>query len=152
MTAHEAGLWRLLELLTNAINFVLQKLIAFHPPRATLVPSFGPARNKTRRTQMSQQIFNTQEIDVTLTPDYPLDGAITWEVLDGNSTFTNVSADGTTATLRSEDGIGTTNFKATGDADLSGNVVPISVVIELIVIGPQAQTLGVAFGEPRLKT
>lgn len=107
---------------------------------------------------MSQQIFNTQQIGVTLTPEVspgvpaPLDGPIVWEVLSGNSTVTNVSADGTTATLRSEDGIGTTEFKATGDADLGGGVVPISVVIELVVIGPQAQTLGVAFGTPEPKT
>lgn len=106
---------------------------------------------------MSQQIFNTQEIDCTLTPEIspgvpaPVDGDIAWEVLSGNSTFT-VIGDGKTATLRSEDGIGNTIFKATGDADLGNGVVPISVEIELIVIGPQAQTLGVAFGEPRNKT
>lgn len=104
------------------------------------------------------QITNEQEVDVTLTPTTgngqpaQLDGPIVWEVLSGNSTFTNVSADGKTATLRSEDGIGSTTFKATGDADLGGGVVPISVEIILDVVGAQAQTLGVAFGDPRPKT
>lgn len=103
------------------------------------------------------QINNLQEIDCTLTPEIspgvpaPIDGDIAWEVLSGNSTVTPIG-DGKVATLRSEDGIGRTTFKATGDADMGNGVVPISVEIELDVIGPQAQSLGVSFGEPRLKT
>lgn len=106
---------------------------------------------------MPQTIFNTQEIDCTLTPEVslgvpaPLDGDITWEVLSGNSTVTPIG-DGKVATLRSEDGIGQTTFKATGDADMGSGIVPISVEVVLDVIGPQAQTLGVGFGDPRLKT
>lgn len=107
---------------------------------------------------MPQTIFNTQEIDCILTPEIepgvpaPVDGDIVWEVLSGNSTIVGLADNGKTATLRSEDGIGSTDFKATGDADLGSGVVPISVIVTLNVIGPQAQTLGVAFGDPRPKT
>lgn len=108
---------------------------------------------------LTQTIFNTQEIDLTLTPEIspgvpaPVDGEVQWEVLSGNSTFTIVDPGvGLTATLRSEDGIGVTRLKATGDADLGGGVVPISIEIELTVIGPQAQGFGGTFSAPRDKT
>lgn len=107
---------------------------------------------------LSQTIFNTQEIDLTLTPEVspgvpaPVDGEVQWEVVTGNSTFRIQDPGvGLTATLRSEDGIGVTRLRATGDADMGSGFVPISIEVELTVIGPQAQGFGGTFSPARDK-
>lgn len=106
---------------------------------------------------MQITITNEQQIEVTLNPvtssgnPAPLDGNPVWEVLTGNSTVIP-SADGKSAILRSEDGIGDTQIKVTGDADLGAGVVEISDTIELIVIGAQAQSLGLVPGTAQPKT
>lgn len=96
------------------------------------------------------QIDNTQQIGVTLVPDGTFSGIVSWEVLSGNSTVRDVSADGLQATLRSEDGIGTTVYKASGSP--APGVDPISVEITLDVVAAQAHGFQANFGTPVPKT
>lgn len=103
-------------------------------------------------------ITNEQEIDGLCNPltaaGHPaqIDGPVRWEVVDGNSTLGTISDDGKTAVLRSEDGAGTTHFKATADADLGPGMQEISEIYEVIVTPAGAATVGGSFGEPRIKT
>ena len=108
---------------------------------------------------ITKTITNEQEIDGLCNPltaaghPAPIDGPVRWEVVDGNSTLgVSTDPDKKVQPLRSEDGVGTSHFKATVDADLGPGIQELSEIYELIVIAPNAATVGGTFGEPRLKT
>lgn len=147
-------------LLLRMIDFAVRQLEELFPPKVTLVASFGQPRLKQKLTHamITRQINFEQEIDGLCDPrtgggnPAPVDGPVRWEVLDGNSTLGAISEDGKVAVLRSEDGLGTSHFKATADANMGAGVQEISEIYELVVVAPDAATVGGSFGEPRQKT
>lgn len=151
MKCREGLLWRVIELALREIE---------RCPRPKFNASFGTPRLKkpTIHPMITTTITNEQEIDGLCDPrtaagnPAQVDGPVRWEVLDGNSTLGASSSDGKVQTFRSEDGIGTSHFKATADADMGAGVQEISEVYEVIVTAPNAAVVGGSFGEPRVKT
>jgi hypothetical protein len=69
-----------------------------------------------------------QKVRVTLTPKTSsgnpatLDGTPIWEIVSGGATVQNISADGLSAEIVSEDTIGSSTWKVSADADLGAGV------------------------------
>lgn len=107
---------------------------------------------------IQKQITNEQQVPFTVNfttlggQPAEVDGPVVWETLNGNSTIIDLAADGKSLKFRSEDGIGLSRFKGTGDADLGAGFIPVSIEVELDVIGPQAASAGGTFGDAELKT
>lgn len=101
-------------------------------------------------------INNEQEIDITLNPGtqggHPVQVQNpVWTVIQGDATVTPIG-DGMSATLRSSDLPGDTQFLVEADADMGEGVEPISDIVRLSVGGAHAATLGLAPGTARQKT
>lgn len=95
-------------------------------------------------------ITNQEQVLVTLNPDQPLDGDATFEVVSGNSTFA-AQPGGLSAQLISEDGVGDTVYRVSGDADPGGGTQTIEDTVTLHVVHPHATTLGLSAGTPTPK-
>lgn len=153
MKCREATLWRIIELALRRIEHCQTSGVRFDY-------AIGPVTAKPKiqpgNIPMKITITNEQKVKVTLTPvtggghPAPLDGPPTFEVVDGDSTV-QVASDGLSAELISADDPGTTNILVKADADLGEGVVPISDVIQLVVLGAAATNLGLTVGEPELK-
>ncbi len=130
-------------------------------PESRLDITIGPARLKKppKGNMTTIELNNDQEIDVTIAPKTSkgkpakVDGVPTWEVVSGDTATVTPTADGKTATLRTnDDAEGDTVIKATADADLGEGVETLEEIITLRVSSPKATSLGVTVGEARDKT
>lgn len=98
-------------------------------------------------------INNHQKVTVTLNPvdqdgnPEPVDGIPAWVVQSGNSTVVP-AADGMSADLISEDGVGDTVFGVSADADPGPGVQTIQDTITLHVVHEFASNLGLTAGQP----
>ena len=97
-------------------------------------------------------IDNTQALPIALAPVdsngnvAKLAGPAVFAVVSGNSKVVNISADGLSAILFSEDGVGDTVITVTGDPG-QGNA-PLVETITLHVTAPVAVALRVTAGSP----
>jgi hypothetical protein len=93
------------------------------------------------------KINDEQKVNVKLVPVTPrgkpvkVDGIPEWTVNDGDSKIV-VAADGLSADLISADVPGVTDITVSADVDLGEGVDTISDTIELTVVNPQANSLG----------
>lgn len=122
----------------------------------------GEPQPKHRRKEMLDiEITNEQKIKVTLNPvtesgnPAELDGKPEWSVLSGGnedpSKNLQVSEDGLSAYLISNDTPGDIEFLIKADADRGAGFEEISDVIRVHVSGAKAKSLGLVKGEPEPK-
>lgn len=89
-----------------------------------------------------------QKVKLTLAPKTDagnpatLDGKPTWEILSGGATFENISEDGLTADLVSENTVGSSEYKVSADADLGAGVRTIEVIGTYTYTNAEASNLG----------
>lgn len=127
--------------------------------------SVGMAVNKQteRKNNMLELVItNEQKIQVTLTPvtatgkPAQLDGAATFEVIDGDAKVEPVLDDAgatipNTAWIVSGDLPGDSQIMVSADVDLGEGVETISDIIKLTVAGAKAVSLGLTVGSPVAK-
>lgn len=153
----ERALWRIMDQCASKLAEIRQ------PVAVSAHGSFGQPRLKIQLQPKpmitTDPITNEQEIDGIFRPltgggqPAPVDGDITWEVLDGDATLGASSEGGQVQTFRSQDGgEGTSHFRGTGDADMGSGFIPITLDYELVVVQPGANHAGGSFSAPRLKT
>lgn len=118
----------------------------------------GPVSDKTQPSKvMNIKLTNEQKILVWLQPvtskgkPVALDGVPEWKVTAGNCTV-RPRADGLACLIISGDEAGDSEITVSADADLGAGVRTISDAIRVTVNGAEAQSLGLATGEPTDKT
>lgn len=149
-----------LEKLVKAILELVHELRKIHGCSNAGAPGFrwsvGPVTNKPRKIIMEIRLTDEQKVTVTLTPTtskgkpVKVDGVPVWTVQSGNSTVVP-AADGFSAVVTSEDQPGVTVINVSADADLGEGVQPITDVLNVTVVDPQASNLGVTVGTPEDK-
>ena len=101
-------------------------------------------------------ITNEQKIKVTVQPvteagnPAQIDGAPTFEVVDGDATVESVEGEPNSAYLVSGE-VGVSTIRVSADADLGEGVQTIQEDVTLNVVQATANNLGVVAGAPELK-
>lgn len=100
---------------------------------------------------------NEQKVKVTANPTTSsgkpaaLDGPLTVTVASGDGTVGQDPAEPNSFYAISGDGVGTTVYSVSGDADLGAGVVAIEDSVQLEVSGAQAAAFGLVSGSPEDK-
>lgn len=127
--------------------------------RVRLHFSVGLPKNKNESEPympLTVSITNEQKVKVTLTPKTDtgkpasVDGVPTWQVLSGGSSI-EAADDGMSAYLISGNDPGDTEIIVKADAELGEEIVEISDIIKLSVVGATAKNLGLTVGTPEPK-
>jgi len=152
---------RALDALARMFVRVLE-ILGSKRPDPTLDLWVGPVSNKriTREgvPPMNLILNNEQKCSVAIDPKTaagnpaPVDGIPTWESSDPSVATVEPSEDGKSASIVTGDGaIGTATINVTADADLGEGIRSITDTVNLMVVQPEADTLGLGAGEPELK-
>lgn len=97
---------------------------------------------------------NEQKVKVVANPQTEggrpaqLDGELSVEVVSGEGTFDMIEGEPNAFYAVSPDGVGVTEYRVSGDADLGDGVVTIEDLVTLTVGGAQARSFGLSADTP----